>query len=56
MKNFSKLAASVIGCELVGILATPFTVSSIPTWYAGLIKPFFSPPRIIDLLLKVVTL
>ena len=45
MKNFSKLALSVIGCELVGILSTPFTISSIPTWYAGLIKPFFSPPN-----------
>ena len=45
MKDVSKLVISVIGCELVGILSTPFTISSIPTWYAGLTKPFFSPPN-----------
>lgn len=45
MKNILKLFLFIIGCELVGILATPFTVSSIPTWYAELIKPSFSPPN-----------
>lgn len=45
MKNIAKLAISVIGCELVGILGTPFTTSAIPTWYAGLNKPFFAPPN-----------
>lgn len=44
MKNFSKFFLSVIGCEAVGILATPFTIAAIPTWYATLHKPFFSPP------------
>jgi tryptophan-rich sensory protein len=45
MKNWHKLIISVIGCELVGFLGTPFTISAIPTWYATLNKPFFAPPN-----------
>ncbi len=45
MKNLPKLIASVVGCELVGLLGTPFTISAIPTWYATLNKPFFAPPN-----------
>lgn len=45
MKNLPKLIISVVGCELVGFLGTPFTISAIPTWYATLNKPFFSPPN-----------
>lgn len=45
MKDLIKLICSVLGCELVGILGTPFTIASIPTWYASLNKPFFSPPN-----------
>jgi translocator protein len=45
MKNLPKFLVSVVGCELVGILGTPFTISAIPTWYAGLNKPFFAPPN-----------
>lgn len=44
MKNPMKLFISVIGCELVGILGTPFTAAAIPSWYSTLNKPFFSPP------------
>lgn len=44
MKLFLKLALSIIICELVGVLSTPFTIASIPNWYAHLHKPFFSPP------------
>ena len=40
-----KLATSVVLCELVGILGAPATISAIPTWYAFLTKPFFSPPN-----------
>ena len=36
---------SVIGCELVGIVGGLSTASAIPTWYATLNKPFFSPPN-----------
>lgn len=45
MKNLPKLIASVVGCELVGILGSVFTVSSIPAWYATLNKPPFAPPN-----------
>ena len=45
MKNLPKLIISVIGCELVGFLGTPFTISAIPTWYTTLNKPFFAPPN-----------
>src|SRR3989344_4680708 len=45
MKDLSKLIISVVGCELVGILGTPFTISAIPAWYATLNKPVFAPPN-----------
>ncbi len=45
MKNLPKLLISVVGCELVGFLGTPFTISAIPGWYASLHKPFFAPPH-----------
>ncbi len=44
MKDLTKLIVSVIGCELVGFLGTPFTISAIPSWYITLNKPFFAPP------------
>lgn len=44
MSNLLKLVISVIGCELVGILGSVFTVSSISTWYITLNKPPFAPP------------
>ena len=45
MKKTSPFILSIIGCELVGLAATPFTVASIPTWYRTLQKPFFTPPN-----------
>lgn len=45
MKNFPKLIISIIACELVGFLGTPFTLNAIPTWYSTLEKPFFAPPN-----------
>jgi translocator protein len=45
MKNFPRLIISLIACELVGVLSTPFTIASIPAWYAYLNKPSFSPPN-----------
>lgn len=44
-KDLIKLFGSIVGCELVGILGTPFTIAAIPTWYADLNKPFFAPPN-----------
>lgn len=45
MKNLPKLIISIVVCELVGILSTPFTMAAIPGWYSTLIKPPFSPPN-----------
>lgn len=45
MKKFWRLFISIAICELVGLAAVPFTVSSITTWYAALNKPSFSPPN-----------
>ena len=39
-----KLAASVILCQMAGFLGSLFTIPAIPTWYATLKKPFFTPP------------
>jgi len=36
---------SILICELVGISGSFFTIKSIPTWYAKLNKPAFSPPN-----------
>jgi len=44
-KNISKLFLSIGLCLGVGFLGSIFTTSSIPTWYATLSKPFFSPPN-----------
>lgn len=45
MNNLSKFLVAVLGCELVGIISTPFTLSAIPSWYNFLNKPSFSPPN-----------
>lgn len=45
MKKFLQITLFIIGCELVGILGSAFTFSSIPNWYVYLNKPFFSPPN-----------
>lgn len=45
MNKVTKFLLAVVGCEVVGILAIPFTRAAIPTWYATLEKPFFSPPN-----------
>lgn len=44
MKNFFRLIFSIIACELIGFATIPVTLSSIPTWYARLIKPSINPP------------
>lgn len=45
IRNPVKLVTAIVGCELVGLLGTPFTVSAVTTWYTTLNKPFFSPPN-----------
>ena len=45
MKDWPKLIVSIVGCEMVGILGTPFTTAAIPDWYSTLEKPVFAPPN-----------
>lgn len=45
MSKVLKFIAAVLICEGVGFVSTPFTIAAIPTWYATLNKPFFSPPN-----------
>jgi len=45
MPKFLKLVFSILLCQGAGIIGSFFTVSSIPTWYATLNKPFFNPPN-----------
>jgi len=45
MMKLIKLIASIIICQLAGIIGAVFTTPSIAGWYAGLNKPFFNPPN-----------
>jgi len=45
LNNFFKLVIAIVISELAGIVGSVFTVSAIPTWYATLQKPSFSPPN-----------
>ena len=45
MVKILKYVLSVGICLAAGALGTIFTISSIPTWYAHLIKPSFSQPN-----------
>jgi benzodiazapine receptor len=42
--NLPRLAASLIVCQLAGLAGSVFTSPNIPTWYASLSKPWFTPP------------
>jgi tryptophan-rich sensory protein len=44
INNFSKLVIAVVVSELAGIVGSVFTAPAIPNWYAGLVKPSFTPP------------
>jgi len=39
-----KLIFSIVVCQIAGVLGSLFTYPSIPTWYATLKKPGFTPP------------
>lgn len=45
IKTWGKLLISIFVAEFIGILGSVFTIQSIPTWYATLIRPSFSPPN-----------
>jgi len=40
-----KLIVSLLICQLAGFVGSLFTTPSIPTWYASLAKPSFTPPN-----------
>jgi tryptophan-rich sensory protein len=40
----AKLALAIIICEAAGAVGSVFTAPAIPTWYASLNKPWFTPP------------
>jgi len=42
--EFLKLVVSILICQFAGFIGSFFTTPSIPTWYATLNKPFFTPP------------
>jgi len=39
-----KLIVSIVACQLAGVIGSVFTTAAIPTWYAALAKPPFTPP------------
>jgi len=44
-KNIVKLVVSLVACQCAGLIGSIFTTPAIPTWYATLEKPSFSPPN-----------
>jgi len=44
INSFFKLVFAVVVSELAGIIGSIFTISAIPNWYAGLVKPALNPP------------
>lgn len=43
MKKIVKLVISILICQGAGFLGSIFTTPAIPTWYAALQKPGFTP-------------
>ena len=43
-KNLTLLFGCIVICEFAGFIGSIATFPAIPTWYAGLNKPWFSPP------------
>lgn len=44
VNNFFKLIIAIAVSEVAGIIGSVFTMSAIPTWYAGLAKSSLNPP------------
>jgi tryptophan-rich sensory protein len=44
-RDIVKLIVGIVACEGAGGIGAIFTVSAIPTWYAALEKPPFTPPN-----------
>jgi benzodiazapine receptor len=44
-RDVLKLVVSLVACQCAGLVGSIFTTTAIPTWYATLEKPFFTPPN-----------
>jgi benzodiazapine receptor len=44
LKDVSKLAVTIVASLTAGAIGSIFTMAAIPTWYATLAKPPFTPP------------
>ena len=44
MNKWLKVISCILLCQMAGVIGSVFTFQSIPTWYATLIKPWFTPP------------
>jgi len=44
LRDVPGIIAGIALCQLAGIVGMAFTTPAIPTWYAALNKPFFTPP------------
>ncbi|MGB2908053.1 MAG: TspO/MBR family protein [Candidatus Aminicenantaceae bacterium] len=44
LKSIGGAVLAVVVCQAAGILGAVFTAPAIPTWYASLQKPAFTPP------------
>jgi tryptophan-rich sensory protein len=45
MSKIIKLLVAILACQIAGVVGSIFTAPSIPTWYATLGKPDFTPPN-----------
>ena len=43
-RDIIKLIVSIVACQCAGVIGSIFTAPAIPTWYAALEKPPFTPP------------
>jgi tryptophan-rich sensory protein len=44
VRDIPAVLASILLCQAAGLIGSVFTRPAIPTWYASLKKPFFTPP------------
>lgn len=42
--KLGKLIVAIAVCQLAGFIGSVFTIPAISTWYAELMKPWFTPP------------
>jgi benzodiazapine receptor len=45
VKEVVRLLISIAACQCAGAIGSAFTIRAIPTWYATLQKPPFTPPN-----------